>query len=198
MPLSHIPSVDIAQEFLKHWVYNYEPPKTLLPNVEKKFTSKFSQCAYQLFETINVFTATYHPQTDGEVKRYSRTLVAMLNCYVNDQQQDRDAYASTLSHANNSQVQRSIKTRAFDLVLNRRITNFQFETPVSTGNILTAAKQQAGLLGTLIVLCSRFITAHSRALQNGSRPASWKAREIIWTGGYVFIDVSDGVSKHQI
>lgn len=80
----------------------YELPKSLLSDSEKKFTSKFFHSVRQLLEATIVFTSTHHAQTNEQVLRNNRTLVATMRCYGNDNLQDWDWYASTPTHAYNS------------------------------------------------------------------------------------------------
>ena len=70
-------------------------------------------------QVANVFTTTYHPQCNGQVERYNRTILAMLRNYVNDHQDDWDRYAEGLTFAYNCHVHRATGTTPFDLVLSR-------------------------------------------------------------------------------
>lgn len=83
-----------------------------------------------------MFTAKYLPKTNDQVKRLSYTLTAMLSCCVTEQQQDWDAYASTLAYILSSQVHRSTNSRRFDLVLSQMILDFTLEPTVSYGKCL--------------------------------------------------------------
>ena len=73
----------------------------------------------ELLEISNIFTSTYHPQTNGQVERYNRKILAMLRNYVNEHQNDWDEFASVLTYAYNNDVHRSTGTIPFDLVLSR-------------------------------------------------------------------------------
>ena len=45
------------------------PPKTLISDNGKQFASKFFQAVCSLLDLSNIFTSTYHPQTNGQVER---------------------------------------------------------------------------------------------------------------------------------
>jgi len=51
--------------------------------------------------------ANYHPQTQGQVERYNRTIVAQLKAYVEDHQDTWDEPVTVLTLAYNSRPQQS-------------------------------------------------------------------------------------------
>ena len=53
------------------------------------------------------YTFPYHPQTNGQVERYNRTLVRQLRCYVAEHQADWDSHLSLLTTAYSTQVHAS-------------------------------------------------------------------------------------------
>ena len=118
-PLRRVTALIVARVFCEMWIYKYGPPKTLLSDNGRQFTSKFFQSVCRLLGINNVFTSAYHPQTNGQAERYNPTLLASLRNYVNEHQDDWDKYATSLTYAYNSHVHRSTKTTPFDLVLSR-------------------------------------------------------------------------------
>jgi transposase InsO family protein len=57
-----------------------------------------------------VFTTAYHPQTNGQVERYNRTILASLRGYVAARQDDWDDYTSAVTFAYNCRVHASVGT----------------------------------------------------------------------------------------
>jgi len=57
-------------------VASYGPPDALLTNNGPQLTSKLFQAVSRLMGITNLYSKTYHPQTQGQVERYSRTIVA--------------------------------------------------------------------------------------------------------------------------
>lgn len=105
---------------------------------------------------------------------------------------------STFTHANNSQVHRSINTIPFDLVLYWRLPDFALQSTMSIRNMRTATEQRVGFLVTL-----QHSSDHACAsLQRTQQRYEWdiyrrprRGLNSIRTGEYVFIDISDDVTK---
>jgi hypothetical protein len=66
-----------------------------------------------------VFTTAYHPQTNGQIERYNRTLVEYLRAYVSRRQDDWDEYTSAITYAYNCRVHSSLGMPHMDLVVSR-------------------------------------------------------------------------------
>ena len=52
-----------------------------------------------LFKIKQLRTTSYHPQTDGLVKRFNRTLCDMFSCYVSDEHDNWNTYLSFVTLA---------------------------------------------------------------------------------------------------
>ena len=76
IPVRTITALKVAKEFVQRWICAYDPPKYLLSDNGSQFTFNFFAfvCAY--LEVKNLFTAAYHPQTNGQTERFSRTILA--------------------------------------------------------------------------------------------------------------------------
>ena len=73
---------------VEHIVSQHGVPRELLSDRGKAFLSKLMYEVYELLRIKKVSTTTYHPQTDGLVERFNRTLTSMLAKTV--QKQGRD------------------------------------------------------------------------------------------------------------
>ena len=65
----------------------------------------------------NVFTTTYHPQANGQVERFNRTLTSALQKYVGEHPKDWDLFSEAVTYAYNTQVHRTTNIAPFELVL---------------------------------------------------------------------------------
>ena len=119
VPLKRITAETVAQAFISNWVFVYGAPVTLLSDIGGQFTSRFFLAVSKILSIESVFTMAYHPQTNGQVERFNRTLVSTLRHYLADNQRDWDQYTDALTYCYNCTVNRMIGMRPFDLVLSR-------------------------------------------------------------------------------
>ena len=76
IPLKNITAATVAKAFCEHWVFQYGPPAHLLSDNGGQFTAKFFQEVCAIFGIGKLFTTAYHPQTNGQVERFNRTIPA--------------------------------------------------------------------------------------------------------------------------
>jgi len=86
VPLQRIDAETIAAAFLDNWVAAYGTPATVLSDNGPQFRSTLFQGVCSLLGISNRYSTTYHPQTNGQVERYNRTIVGQLRTYVEDHQ----------------------------------------------------------------------------------------------------------------
>ncbi len=121
VPLKRITAWELARAFVTHWGFCYGPPKTLLTDNGKQITAKFFTHVCQILGVKNVFTTTYHPQTNGQAERFKRTILASLRHYVADHPKEWDLYAETVAFAYSTQVHATTTLTPFDIVVSRPI-----------------------------------------------------------------------------
>ncbi len=119
VPLRTQSATEVAKAFVNEWVFNYGPPSDLLADNGKCFTSKFFQDVCRIINTHNSFTTTYHPQANGQVERFNRTIKAAIRSYLSDHPRDWDLYTGALTYAYNCQPHTSTALAPFELVLSR-------------------------------------------------------------------------------
>ena len=119
IPFKGVSAAEAAKAFVNEWVLNYGTPKEILSDNGKCFTAKFFQDVCRIMNVHNSFTTTYHPQTNGQVERYNRTIKAAIRSYLDDHPRDWDLYAPTLTYAYNCAPHSSTASAPFELVLSR-------------------------------------------------------------------------------
>jgi hypothetical protein len=112
-----VTALSVARAFVDQWVYVYGPLVCLLTDNGPQFTAKFFQAACAELWMSKVFTTACHPQTNGQVERYNRTILAALRAYVAKRQDDLDEYTSAVTFAYNCRVHSSLGILSFELTL---------------------------------------------------------------------------------
>ncbi|KZR98030.1 Uncharacterized protein APZ42_006756 [Daphnia magna] len=96
----------------------------------------------KLFKIRQIRTTAYHPQTDGLVERFNRTLCDMLACYVVDEPEEWDKFLPFVTFAYNTSKQATLKDNPFYLFYGRESVlpndikiNRHFETHENEGEM---------------------------------------------------------------
>lgn len=81
-----VPMVDktaetCANAFVRHWVSRFGTPKVLTSDQGRQFESELFQHLLQAIGTKFIRTTGYHPQSNGLIENWHRTLGASLRCH---------------------------------------------------------------------------------------------------------------------
>ena len=106
-PVANQSALTIARVFVQEIVCRHGVPGELLSDRGAAFLSKLMMEVYRLMGTKKVNTTAYHPQTDGLVERFNRTLTDMLAKTVESNSANWDdrlpfvlfAYRTSLQHS---------------------------------------------------------------------------------------------------
>jgi len=130
--LERIDAETIAAAFLDYWVAAFGPPATVQSDNGPQFRSTFFQGVCSLLGISNRYSTTYHPQTNGQVKRYNRTIVGHLRTYVEDHQDRWDELVSILTLAYNSRPQQSTGVAPLEFFPPERVRSLSVERMVGS------------------------------------------------------------------
>jgi transposase InsO family protein len=119
IPLTTITTFTVASALYHHWVFVYGAPRLLLSDNGTQFNSKFFQACCQILGIHQKFTTAYHPQCNGQVERFNRTILSQLRKYIGEHQNDWDLFNGALTYAYNTQVHTSTGCTPFELILSR-------------------------------------------------------------------------------
>ena len=109
----------IARLFVQEVICRHGAPERLLSDRGSNFLSDLMTEVCRLMDITKVNTTGYHPQTDGLVERFHRTLLAMLSKYVDKHGRDWDNYLPYLQYAYRVSAQESTKESPFFLLYGR-------------------------------------------------------------------------------
>jgi len=132
IPLQRIDAETIAAAFLDYWVAAYGPPATVLSDNSPQFRSTSFQGVYSILGIYNRYSTTYHPQTNGPVERYNRTIVGQVRTYVKDHQDRWGRLVSMLTLAYNSRPQQSTRVAPLEFVTPERVRSLSVERMVGS------------------------------------------------------------------
>lgn len=103
VPMKGVSAGKLAKLFVYHWVFNYGTHTEQLCGNVSQFTFKVFIDVYRILNTKKAFTATYNPQTNGQVERFSLTILASFRSHIDNHPRCWDLYTPTLTYAYNSQ-----------------------------------------------------------------------------------------------
>lgn len=112
-------SLTIARLLVEHVVSRHGVPTGLLSDRGAAFLSNMMHEVYQLLGMRKVNTTAYHPQTDGLVERFNRTLTDMLAKKVKKSGRDWDVQLPYVLFAYRTSMQESTRESPFFLLYGR-------------------------------------------------------------------------------
>jgi transposase InsO family protein len=184
IPMEDQKARTVAAHFVKEVITKYGAPECVLTDQGTNFLSKLIRDICELFKIKQTRTTSYHPQTDGLVERFNRTLCDMLACYVSDEPDLWDKYLPFVTLAYNTSQQSSINNCPFylfygrdpilpnDVVVNRR---YRY---VENDNIVYTQQWQKGL-----ELARKHLAAaqhkQKRYYDEGSKTVEFKVNDIV-------------------
>jgi len=188
----------VASAFCDTWVAFYGPPDTLLTDNGPQLTSTLFQGVCRLMGISHLFSTTYHPQTQGQVERYDRTIVAKLKAYVNDQQDTWDELVSVRTLAYNLQTQQSTGETSLEFVVPKRVRNSALERLLKDPYPQTvprtareAREQQQSHLGNLITQVRAALATAQRRYDRSFDKRVRPVHKALKIGDWVFVDAHD-------
>jgi transposase InsO family protein len=142
VPLRTVTALSIATAFCDRWVYVYGPPISLLTDNGPQFAAKFFQAVFAELRVKKLFTSAYHPQTNGQMERYNRTILAALRSYVSKREDNWDDFTSAVTYAYNYRVHSSLGVAPFELVLSRPPVSVAIESRLRDEELSVSAAKQ--------------------------------------------------------
>jgi len=133
LPMDGTTAVDCASAVLDYWVAAYGPPDRLLSDGGPQFTSHFWGRVCNLLSIEPKVTSPSHPQTNGQTKRFNRTIHTILNHYLAEHPRSWDQLLGALTLAYNSRPHRSTGVAPLELVNPMGVSSRAFKDVSRTG-----------------------------------------------------------------
>ena len=122
VPMADQKAETIARAFIDNVVSRHGVPVKLLTDQGRNFESELMKEVFKLLGVHKLRTSPYHPQTDGQVERFNRTLKAIISSYVNGHHNDWDLRLPLALFAYRTSVHSSTRVSPFKAVYGRDAT----------------------------------------------------------------------------
>lgn len=103
------------------------------------------------------YATPQHPQTNGQVERYNRTIVRQLRTYVSEYPKEWDRYVSLLTTAYNMQVHTNTGQPPLDFVSARKLTLLGVERLPNVRPLTEAPEREDDLDGTATTVAEQYV-----------------------------------------
>ena len=120
-PLPNQEAQTVAKVFVEQWICRLGAPRTIHTDQARNFESNLFKEVCQLLKMNKTRTSPYHPESDGMVERFNRTLISMLALFVEDNQANWDVLLPYVMLAYRSSVHSSTEFTPYKVVFGQEI-----------------------------------------------------------------------------
>ena len=120
-PMINMEAKTVADLFVHQFVSRFGVPDTLHTDQGRNFESSLLKEVCQLLGVSKTRTSPYHPQSDGFVERFNRTLLDLLSIAASENEHDWDLHLPLVMMAYRTSVQESTGCTPFYLMFGREI-----------------------------------------------------------------------------
>jgi transposase InsO family protein len=128
---------EVVEALMCKWIGIFGPPARLLTDNGLNFAGQGVDDICAMLKIKKMWTSPYHPQTNGMVERFNRTLNGMLSSYLAARQDDWDSMLSLLAFAYNGTHNPAIGCAPFFLMFGRpapAVTDALLHSPAPLGS----------------------------------------------------------------
>ena len=95
-------------------------PKRILTDQGKCFEAELFKELLSLLDIAKSRTIPYHPECNGNIERFNRTLESMIRCFIEENLEDWDELLAPLLFASNTAVHVTTKCSPFEMAYGRK------------------------------------------------------------------------------
>ena len=121
-PMPNMESETVAKLIVEEVITRFGVPSIIHSDQGSQYESKLFSDVCELLGIQKTHTTPYHPQSDGMVERFNKTLCNMLSAYVQDNHRDWDTHLPYVMMAYRSAIQETTGCTQNRLMLGREVT----------------------------------------------------------------------------
>lgn len=114
---SKITASNVGDMFHDYWINPLEVPTYLFTDNGQKFVSKFLQSLSSQISIKYLTITSYQPQTNGQAKRFNKTIFTQLWHHGSELQRNWDIFVQSLTHVYVTQVHQCTSTSPYSPVM---------------------------------------------------------------------------------
>ncbi|CAF1203789.1 unnamed protein product, partial [Rotaria magnacalcarata] len=120
-----------AKFFVKKYILVHGAPEWLITDNGAHFSNALMKTIAQTTNIKHAFSASYHPQRNGQVERFSATFSAQLAKYCNKEKSDWDIFLQQVVNAYNTGIHATTGFAPYELAFGRKLRSpFDSTSPV--------------------------------------------------------------------
>ena len=110
-----------AKFFVEKFILVHGVPERLITDNGVHFSNALMKTITQTTDIQHAFSASYHPQTNGQVERFNATFATQLAKYCNEEKSDWDVFLQQVVNAYNTGVHSTTGFAPYELAFGRKI-----------------------------------------------------------------------------
>ena len=165
-PIPNMEAITVAKCLVNEFICRFGVPEQLHSDQGRNFESKVIKNICDLLQIRKTRTSPYHPQSDGLVERFNRTLLNLLSIAVVDAECDWDVQLPLLMFAYRTSMHETNGVTPFEMMFGREVVlpeHLMFNLPVSTEQVLQEGVEYVDYLK------KRFQLVHQYVRQNAQK-----------------------------
>lgn len=188
-PLPNQEAHTIAKVLTEEWVCRFGAPRSIHSDQGRNFESTLFKELCRLLHIHKSRTSPYHPQSDGLIERFNRTLLSMLSLFVEDNQLNWDKLLPYVMLAYRSSVHASTSFTPYRVLFGQEIVlPVDIMLKVNNQESFTSVDEYVSRLRDTLSTVVEAVKRHqSRASQQQKRSYDFRANfqyysegELVW------------------
>ena len=106
---------------LNNYFSKYGPVERILSDQGRSFFLKEFLSFLKLWNITKSTSTSYHPQTQGLVERFNKTIIEILKKYVSEEHDTWDESVDMATYAYNTSIQRTTEMTPYEVIFGRKI-----------------------------------------------------------------------------